>query len=88
MTSAIGAGFVGVLLLLTCHVWAGLAALVLIVPVTWYVEQNSRKVKVTNVRARAEESVSLTKDWIRTTHQREPLDEDEVYVVARTRFPI
>ena len=82
------AGVVGVLLLWAWHTWAGLLALVLILGLWWYTAQHSRKVAENNQRVRAEESVSLARDWIRTEHNREPLDEDEVYRVARTRFPL
>ena len=68
--------------------WVGLALLALLAAFWWVVWFTSREHEDNQLRARAEESVSLARDWIRTEHGREPLDEDEVFRVVRTRFPI
>lgn len=37
-------------------------------------------------RADAEQAAEQARDWIRVRHGREPRDEDEVYLVARSKF--
>lgn len=61
-------------------------AILIVAAFVWLMRWSSKSAKENSTRRRAEWATEQAKDYIRITHGREPLDDDEVYRVARQRY--